>query len=124
MKIWKSIGHILMGLGIFHVLLGIVVGWDLWVGMARDGFYNTLVNDMQRFAIFWFTFLGVLLIPWGHVCTWYIRKRNAPLPFMMGVYLLGSGLVGAFFVPASGFWFFVILGIIVCVQGRRQPAFA
>ncbi|MCP4147226.1 MAG: hypothetical protein GY757_05700 [bacterium] len=120
MKIWKSIGHILMGIGIFHVLFALVIGWETWVSIAGDGLFNALGPDMKRQAIFWFMFLGIPMIPMGHMCTWITRRRNAPLPLFVGVHLLVMGAVGAFFVPVSGFWTIVLLGITVILQSPRQ----
>ncbi len=114
------VGYVLVVLGVLHMGLALVLGWSDWAGMGREGFFNVLGENMTRNAHFWFMYLGVAMIPLGHLCQWLIKKRNAPLPAFLGIHLIWMSAVGLWFVPVSGFWFLLIIGIEVYLRGDKK----
>lgn len=86
MKSWKYMGHLIWGIGVAHVIFALVIAWDIWVKIAGDGFFNAIGKGLDRSVAFWFMYLGIAFIPLGHLCQWLIKKRNAPLPRLVGVH--------------------------------------
>jgi hypothetical protein len=47
------------------------------------------------------------------VLHYYIKKTQEPAPRFLGWALLFVGIIGVFFVPVSGFFLFILQGLIV-----------
>lgn len=119
MKLWKYVGVILMVLGVAHLLFALAIDWQVWARIAGDGFLNAIDPHVDRNSAFWFLSLGLFTLPLGYLCDWTIRTRNAPLPAFMGWWFVILGVFGAFFVPVSGFWTLIALGLIVLFSHDR-----
>ena len=74
-------GYLLLVLGCFHVVLGVVSGWPQVKTIVADGVWNALgqlpqaacVNTlvcMQLNAIAWFLLLGLFIMLFGALCIW------------------------------------------------------
>jgi hypothetical protein len=118
MKAWKAIGIVLFCVGLLHIALALYWFWPCWRAMAADGLMASAEKsgDPHRALAFWFLFLGVQLLPLGHLCWWVAARQKTALPSLVGWWLLVQGLAGAFFVPVSGFWLFAALGLWVLIQ--------
>lgn len=120
MKAWKAVGIVLFCIGLLHVGLALHWFWPSWRAMALDGLMASAEapGEPVRALAFWFLFLGLLMLPLGHLCWWIAARQRAALPSLVGWWLLLLGLGGAFFVPVSGFWLFVAIGLWVLLQRR------
>lgn len=113
MQLWKYSGILLLLTGVLHNVVGFILGWDILLKIARDGFINAVDPDFDRNFIFWFLFSGLSLMIMGHLAHWIIKKRKAPLPSFLGWYLLALAFIGGIMMPVSGFWLFIPQGFII-----------
>jgi hypothetical protein len=120
MTLHRGIAWALVALGALHLGLGITWSWDVWVRIARDGFFDAIDPWMDRNAAFWFTYLGLPIMFVGVLCLRLLKATGRPLPRSVAVWLLGLGAVGTFFMPASGFFFLVILGALALLPARTR----
>lgn len=65
MNISKHSGNLLIATGIFHNVIGVVMGWPVLTEMVSSGFINSINDQMDRNAIFWFLFSGFMMIILG-----------------------------------------------------------
>ncbi len=120
----QRIGELWIGLGVLHLVLITVMGWDEFRGMLGDGYLNAGVADPEREAFFWLLYLGVPFLIVGVVTRW-AQRRLGTVPESMGWISLSCFLLGALAVPASGFWLGIALagyGIVVArTTGTTSP---
>jgi len=95
---------ILVGLGLGHIAVGVVMFKRPLAGVVRAGFVGQFVSHPDRRAAFWFMIFGPLLIMGGHLAIHAVNTADAGLLRILGFYLLGVGLVGSLALPKSPFW--------------------
>lgn len=104
MKLWKYSGTFMIATAIIHNLVGFVMGWSVLQDIARDGFVNSVIEQMDRNAIFWFLFSGFIMLLLGIIMHNMIREQQKPVPKYIAYHLLVLSVIGCIMMPASGFW--------------------
>jgi hypothetical protein len=120
MTLHRSIAWALVALGVLHLVLGIIWSWEVWIRIAQDGFFDAIDPWMDRNAAFWFTYLSLPLVFGGVLCLQLLKQTRRPLPRSVGLWLLGLGAVGSFFMPASGLVFMMLLGGMALLPVKSQ----
>ena len=120
MTLHRSIAWALVALGALHLVLGIYWSWEVWVRIARDGFFDAIDPWMDRNAAFWFTYLSLPIMFAGALCLRLLKDTGKPLPRSVGLWLLILGAIGTFFMPASGFIFLLILGALALLPVKAR----
>ena len=120
MKIWKYSGILLVATGILHTIVAIIIGWDAFVEIIRNGL---LINVMSReltheFAL-WFLICGVFVILLGQVVHFYIKREQKPAPLIFGYSLLVFTIFGCMIEPGSGFWLFLPQALIIIFANKK-----
>lgn len=108
-------GVLIIGIGVLHQLVGLVMGRAVLVDLVRAGVVGQVDHDPLRAAIVWFLFFGFLLIFTGVVLHRLEASGTRPTRSLA----LGFGalcLLGVLLMPASGFW----LGFVPAVQLWRR----
>lgn len=118
MKTWKYSGHFMIATGIIHNLLGFVMGWDVLERIASDGFVNSVNDQMDRNAIFWFLFSGFMMMILGSLMNQKLKSDQQPLPTSQGYFLLALTVIGCVMMPISGFWIVIPQALIIIFAKR------
>jgi hypothetical protein len=123
MSFSKNSGNLLIATGVLHNIIGFVMGWNVLADIVKSGFVNSIHEEMDRNAIFWFLFGGFAMIMLGKLMQDYI-KAGSSLPKWLGVSLLVLSLTGAIMMPVSGFWLVIPQALLVLsMQKKRQESF-
>ena len=123
-------GILLMFAGGIHIILGTVSGWQQLKAMVNYGLWNALIQHsqsaciaslpcMQMNTIWWFISFGLLLVLLG--LTFYVIESiwQRCVPACVGWLLLIVSLFSAVLVPASGFWFVLLVSINIIICAAR-----
>lgn len=111
---WKKrSGILLMLTSVIHNLIGIVLFWEPLVDMFQAGLFNSVANQFDRATPFWFLFSGALIFVLGYFMHWLINDLKKEIPPFLGWQLLLLSIVGAFILPASGFWLVIPQALII-----------
>ncbi len=128
MELWKLSGTFLWATGMVHCTVGMAwyfiqfrFYWDSFVNIANDGFINAIGSSPERHALLFFLLSGFFLIVLGHLCSWIIQIRDAPLPRFLGWYILSCGLVGGLLQPLGGFGLLIPQGLIILFPRNMRP---
>lgn len=98
-----SVGAATMGIGLFHNVVGLVVGWVPLGDILRDGLVNAVDPIPLRMAIFWFEGFGALLMLMG-ATWWWMERQGLVLPRFAAVGVAAVSVLGAVCMPVSGFY--------------------
>lgn len=120
MKAWKFSGHLLIGTGILHNTIGLFIGWDVLKAIFESGVVNSINNEMDRNAVFWFLFSGFMMMLFGQLITDYIKENTKPISKSLGVYLLLLTVIGCIMMPVSGFWLVLPQALIIIFASRPK----
>lgn len=121
MTLWKKSGTLLIATGILHNVVGFIMGWDVLVAIAKAGFINSVGEQMDRNAIFWFLFSGFMIMLLGKFMQTWIDTYKKPVPAYLSYYLLLLSSIGCIFMPISGFWL-VLPQAFIIIQANRKAA--
>ena len=66
---------------------------------------------------------GIALVALGELARWMVRETGR-IPARLGAWLLGMGVTGVVFMPASGFWLVAAVGAIALRAARDQEGAA
>ncbi len=105
------IGFITILLGIAHDVSAVILYPDELVAFAASGFAGLYEASAKQIVPFWSILFGTLIIANGYQIAWAAR-RHYIISIVPGFFLLGVGLVGAWYVPFAPFWIAALLGII------------
>ncbi len=122
MKLWKYSGTYLWVTGIIHIVVGFIIGKDIYADMLRDGLVNSMQNDFTRGFAFWFFLFGVLLILYGYTLQYHIKREQKPSPRHVGYALLAVSIFGCLVEPVSGFWLVLPQALIIIVANKKSVA--
>lgn len=112
-NLWRYSGWFLIAIGIFHNVVGLIVGQNIILEIIEDGVLNTIHLDHDRNAVFWFLATGFFWIIMGLHWQSLIRIYNRPLSALVGWGMLIFAVVGVFLSPDSGIWLFFPLGWMI-----------
>ena len=123
MKVW--IGKSIFAIGIIHSIFGFVVFHSTIGILLGEGLFNTVNQQPDRGAVFWFLFTGFALLIVGALVNW-IERTQAALPSFLSWSFLAFTAAGAFIMPISGFWLLLVptVGLFVRstkLSGRHRP---
>jgi len=82
MKLSQNSGNLLIGTGVIHNLLGFIMGRETLAQIVSSGFVNSINDQMDRNAIFWFLFGGFMMMILGKLMQDYIADTKKPLPVL------------------------------------------
>ena len=119
MNLSKHSGNLMIGTGIIHNILGFIMGKDVLADIIRSGFFNSIDQQKDRNAIFWFLFVGFLLMILGKFMQDYLNESSKPLPTSLGYYLLTLTIIGCIIMPVSGIWSMLPQAIIIIAAGQN-----
>ncbi|HCT76596.1 MAG TPA: hypothetical protein DGG94_12235 [Micromonosporaceae bacterium] len=80
--------------------------------------FNSLRGDPAREAVAWFNIAGLAWLAQGHFVYWIVRHTGR-IPYAVGGWLIGTAVPMLFFMPTSGFWLALALGIYALFVARK-----
>src|SRR5687767_2403311 len=119
MNLAKNTGNLLIATGVLHNVIGFVMGWSVLTDIAKSGFVNSINEQMDRNAIFWFIFAGFLMMMLGKLMQDYL-KLEFRLPRSLGIAMLVLSIIGCIMMPVSGFWLVVPQAILILLPNRKR----
>ncbi len=120
MNYWKKSGSLLIATGIFHNLIGVMMGWEVLKELVNAGIINSINTEMDRNAIFWFLFSGFMMMMLGQLMHRYSQEQNKPVPASLGYSLLIITLIGCIMMPVSGFWLVLPQALIILIANKKH----
>lgn len=120
MNLLKNSGNLLITTGIVHNLIGFIMGWSVLTEIANSGFVNSINDEMDRNAIFWFLFGGFMMIIMGKLMQTFLQG-GSQLPKWLGISLLVLALIGCVMMPVSGFWLVIPQALLIIYPRRKRP---
>jgi hypothetical protein len=120
-KFWKYSGIFLIATGLLHTIVAIIMGWDAFAGIIRDGLLINLTSrDCTHEFALWFFICGIFVILLGQVLHFYIKKEQKPAPLSFGYSLLVFTILGCMIEPGSGFWLFLPQALIIIFANKKK----
>ncbi len=107
----RWIGPSLIGIGVFHTILGGMLFAEPWQAIVLSGVWNSLGIDPLRHAAFWFMVDGIWVILLGLVVDWLEVRTVGELPKCLGWGLLVLAIGGIVILPISGVWLLLPVAI-------------
>lgn len=120
MKLAQNSGNLLIATGLIHNLLGLVMGRETLVQIIDSGFINSINTQMDRNALFWFLFSGIMMMILGKLMQDFLSENSRPLPASLGYYLLAITIIGCIMMPLSGFWIVLPQAILIITAARKN----
>jgi len=114
------VGMLVLIVGVIDVALSAVLFADQLTGIAKAGFVGAVMFGERagpEAAALWFAVKGVLLVIVGVLARGYERLGRS-LPRGPGWLLAALGLIGGLVAPVSGFWVYLVLGVLWIVESR------
>ena len=102
--------RLIVGTAVLHVVLGLAISTP-FNEIADAGVVDSIDGYAERESAFWYLVSGVFLLALGELARWSVRETDR-VPARLGAWLVGIGMAGIVFMPASGFWLIVALGVI------------
>jgi hypothetical protein len=108
MKRW--VGRWIVGVGIIHVVFGVVAFRERLMAILRDGVWNAVDGYSGRPLAFWFIFAGLLTIVFGSLVDW-VESRSLSIPRLVGWTFLVLVVLGIVTMPLGGGWLLLPAGL-------------
>jgi len=115
------IGPLLVATGVLDILYVLVSYSRQFAAIFQEGLVGAVElapAQLDRETAFWHLMFGATFVVLGGLVCW-TQFRTGTLPAFLGWSLLALGLFGAILVPVSGFWFVLLLALLVLVAARR-----
>ncbi len=106
-------GYLLIGTGVIHNLVGLILGYSVLVTIGKAGIVNSVDGHFDRMAVFWFLFSGFGIMMCGDLL---MRMKTTPPTFAWS--LLTLSLLGVVMIPISGFWIVIPQAVYMLVAKR------
>jgi len=123
MNYTKYSGYFLIGTGVIHSIIGVLLGWPTLVSMHESGWLaSTIVNGEMAFnreAILWFLTLGAFWIVFG-LCLQKMIDQGFIPPKSLGWGFIVIAAVLIIIVPVSGAYFFLIQGTLILMPSKNE----
>ncbi len=118
----RWIGRWMMGVGVFHTVIGFILYHAQLREIAGIGFWNSLNPGTPiLYLAFWFFFAGVAAILIGYLTDWIEKSGVEGFPVGLGWTLLGIALAGVIVTPLSGFWLVFPAAFGALARSRATP---
>lgn len=127
-----SNGKIIAATGILHVLFGLtpLAFYQQAIEFSRSFFFNIsnglwefpLFNgtmNFENFAVFWFLYFGLLLIPLG-ILLHVVEEQSKGVPKAFIYSYLALILAGIYMIPFSGMTFFMLPHALYMLFNSRR----
>ncbi|MDR2243926.1 MAG: DUF6463 family protein [Burkholderiales bacterium] len=121
---WKISGWYLFVVGIIHNVVGVLVLQEVLRDIWNAGLINSVSDQMDRNAAFWFLFTGFLFIYFGLQWQEHIRRYQEPLSKFSAWGLTAIVVSGLIIMPVSGFWIVLPLCFIMLYPHYSKAASA
>ena len=109
--------RLILGTAVVHLAAGLA--FETPFGEIADaGFVDSIDPYPERQAAFWYLMTGVSLLALGELARWTVRETGR-VPARLGGWLVGMGVIGIVFMPASGFWLVAALGVLALLAARE-----
>ena len=117
------VGPVLVGINVVHLGFTSVFQpafLDLLASRlgGRDAAVSLAEKATQESG-FWYVITGVAGLMLGGLA-WWAERQGAVLPAALGVALLALTFSGLLLGPVSGFWLFLVPGVLVLLRRRRS----
>ena len=112
--------RLVVGNAVFHIAAGLAL-WTPLGEIADAGIVDSISGDYERQSAFWYLMTGVVSLALGELARWTVRETGR-IPARLGGWLIGMGITGIVFWPASGFWLVAALGVIALRAAREGRA--
>ena len=110
--------RLIVGTAVVHIAAGLALETPFGE-IADAGVVNSIDPYPERQAAFWYLMTGVALLALGELARWTVRETGR-VPARLGGWLVGMGVSGIVFMPASGFWLVAALGVLG-LRAAREP---
>lgn len=120
--IW--VPRLMIAVACLHLTFGLLIlpagldGPNPLPAMLDEGLFNSLHGDPAREALAWFNIAGLAWLMQAHLVYW-ILKHTGRIPYLVGGWLIGTAVPMLFFMPASGFWLALVVGVFALFAARR-----
>ena len=113
--------RLLIAGAVFHIAVGLAL--SPLDEIANAGVVDSIAGYAERESSFWYVMTGIALVALGELARWMVRETGR-IPARLGAWLLGMGVTGIVFMPASGFWLVAAVGAIALRAARDQEGAA
>ena len=112
-KLWTFSGWYLLFVGMIHVAVGAILFSDVLADIWNAGLINSVSEEMDRNAAFWFMFVGFLFIYLGWHWQEQMRLNGRPPSKFTAAGMTVMIAAGLAIMPMSGFWLLLPLCAIM-----------
>lgn len=118
----QQFGLVLLGIGMLHQFVGLLIYGPALPAIFDAGIVNAILPPYwDRNATFWYYIVGFLLIHCGLMTHWLLPRQHKLPPFWgAGLLLLSIGSL--ILIPASGFWFLLVVSFMMLRQPGKVTA--
>lgn len=109
----------LLGLGILHIIFGVVRFQDHIKDAWRDGFIGKFNLPEGRRTAFWFIMAGPFLMAIGQIAVHAVANSDFWTFRIIGYYLLVSCGIGVLAFPKSPLWTPLLLSFLFIAVGFK-----
>jgi hypothetical protein len=113
-------GSLVSGIATVHCVVGVMLAPAPLRAILTNGVVGAVDPHLDRIAIFWFMFFGVLMLLLGEALR--LWERTTDLPASIGYGFGALSLAGAIAMPVSGFWLGLVPAALIVVRSRRQAS--
>lgn len=121
MTILKSSACLALFMALLHTAVGLFLNSGPLVTAITDGVGTIHEPHTDRLAILWFMYSGALMFIVAGFMFWSIKQTQS-IPTFLGPVFLLLGIAGVSIIPASGFWLYLPLGLMILAGTRRMRA--
>lgn len=110
-------GSLVTAIATLHCAVGVALAPAPLRAILEGGVVGAIEPHMDRIAIFWFMFFGLVMLLLGEALR--LWESAATLPVSVGYGFGAMSLVGALAMPVSGFWLGLIPAALIVLRSRR-----
>ena len=114
--------RLIVGIAVLHIGLGLALETPLRE-IADADVVNSIDGYAERESAFWYLMTGAFLLALGELARWTLHETGR-VPARVGGWLIGIGVTGIVFMPASGFWLIAAVGAIALRAAREREGAA
>ena len=115
----RWVGRWIIGVGIIHVAVGVLMFGEPLLAILRDGVWNAVDGHSGRPLAFWFVFLGLFTIVFGSLVDW-MEGRGLSTPGLVSWAFLVLVVLGIVTMPVGGGWLLLPAGLGMVARSSRR----
>lgn len=116
MKRW--IGRWLMGVGVVHMPVALLVHRNAWQEVAGAGFFDAVAGHVARGHAAWFLISGLILLMVGALVD-ALEKASLRPPLVLGIGMLLASAFVLVLMPRSGTWLLLVPAFALTARAAR-----